>query len=425
MDLGNDLFANAFVLPASGASATQSFSNVGYTRETGEQASSVGSSAWFVWVPTAAQIGTSVQVDTIGAGYDTFMAIYSAALTTAWATTYTVVSGSITFVTQDDDGGGSLTSKCLFTAAASTMYFFQVGGYSTNQSATSRVNYPPNAGLSGAPTTATVTGVTATVTSTAVAGTATGGSTTATVTGVTATVTSTAVAGTATGGSTTATVVGVTATVISTAVAGTATVDVAVAGVTASLTATAPVGTAVGISYSRIAGTGARSRTASAVAAVNAPPSDVVDLVFTVVAHLPAAGAGAVTVAHAAAPDGRWQLEDPVRGDVYVFPINPKTASSPEPVRKITETATTTGKPISHEGSADPVTWTLAGQLVTAAELAALTDFYHRPNKIFLTDDLARTWVAYLEAFQPIPRLGPEVHVANYTLRVVLFQELT
>src|SRR3954451_7935710 len=103
-DLHNDGFASAYLLPDSPTWASLSFSNVGYGTEAGEPLSGGRpfSSAWFVWYPDPALVGTTVSIDTHGAGYDTFIGVYSApAVDTSQYYLYTF--SNLTLVNYNDD----------------------------------------------------------------------------------------------------------------------------------------------------------------------------------------------------------------------------------------------------------------------------------------------------------------------------------
>ncbi|MBI5770408.1 MAG: immunoglobulin domain-containing protein [Verrucomicrobia bacterium] len=117
----NDNFANAQVV--TGTSGTTTGTNVGATGETGEPAhynsSGTASSVWYKW--TAPQSGTMV-FDTIGSNFDTVMAAYSG---TALA--------SLTQLAQDDEGGGSATSKVTFNVTAGVDYYIAVGSWGSTR----------------------------------------------------------------------------------------------------------------------------------------------------------------------------------------------------------------------------------------------------------------------------------------------------
>jgi hypothetical protein len=111
----NDNFSNAIALTAS--SGTTSGTNVGATRETGEpQAGGLGTtSVWWRW--TAPATGTTT-FDTVGSSFDTYLSVYTGSSLSA-----------LSLIDQDDDGGGSLTSRVTFPAVANTVYYIAVTGF--------------------------------------------------------------------------------------------------------------------------------------------------------------------------------------------------------------------------------------------------------------------------------------------------------
>ena len=114
----NDDFACAAEI--AGLSGSADGSSVHATLEDGEPLvkfkSAAGRTVWWRW--TAPADGTAA-FDTKGTGFDTVMGVYAGASLAALAA-----------VAQDDDGGGSLTSRCAFECAKGTAYFIAVGGYS-------------------------------------------------------------------------------------------------------------------------------------------------------------------------------------------------------------------------------------------------------------------------------------------------------
>ncbi len=110
----NDDIANAWIVSTSSYSVTTS--NINATGELGEpQYSAAGAthSLWWSW--TAPGYGW-VEVDTAGSSFDTWLAMFSGAVTNeagVW----------------DDDGGPGLTSRLGFRVEAGTNYHFKVDGY--------------------------------------------------------------------------------------------------------------------------------------------------------------------------------------------------------------------------------------------------------------------------------------------------------
>ncbi|MCY2987580.1 MAG: Ig-like domain-containing protein, partial [Planctomycetota bacterium] len=115
---GNDNFASRTDL-GSVASVTVSGSNVGFTGETGELSQSGAiNSAWWSW--TAPSSGT-LTVDTNGSGFDTYLTLATGSAV-----------GSLTALSQNDDGGSNLCSLITWTVNSGTQYQIAVDGYGTN-----------------------------------------------------------------------------------------------------------------------------------------------------------------------------------------------------------------------------------------------------------------------------------------------------
>ena len=114
----NDDFACAAEI--AGLSGSADGTSVHATLEDGEPLvkfkSAAGRTVWWRWTAPA---GGTAAFDTKGTGFDTVMGVYAGASLAALAP-----------VAEDDDGGGSLTSRCAFECAKGTTYFIAVGGYS-------------------------------------------------------------------------------------------------------------------------------------------------------------------------------------------------------------------------------------------------------------------------------------------------------
>ncbi len=112
---GNDDFANAQAMP--GAAGTVTASNVGASREASEpeHAGERGrSSLWYSWTPAS---DCQVIIDTYGSDFDTLLGVYT-------GTSF----GSLEYVTDDNDSGGRLQSKAVFSAQAGTAYKIAIDG---------------------------------------------------------------------------------------------------------------------------------------------------------------------------------------------------------------------------------------------------------------------------------------------------------
>jgi hypothetical protein len=113
----NDNFANAQVI--SGGAGTVTGGNAGASKEAGEpnHAGNVGgASVWYVW--TAPSSG-NWRFDTFGSSFDTLLGVY----------TGSSVSALSLVVSNDDAGGGLLTSQVFFNAVNGTTYHIAVDGY--------------------------------------------------------------------------------------------------------------------------------------------------------------------------------------------------------------------------------------------------------------------------------------------------------
>jgi hypothetical protein len=111
----NDLFANRILV--TGFTNTAYGTNVGAAKESGESnhaGNSGGRSVWWTWI---APTNGTVILDTIGSSFDTLLAVY----------TGNSVSG-LTLVAGDDNSGGNLRSRVVFTATAGTTYQIAVDG---------------------------------------------------------------------------------------------------------------------------------------------------------------------------------------------------------------------------------------------------------------------------------------------------------
>jgi subtilisin family serine protease len=112
----NDNFASRITL--TGTSVTTAGSNVGATKEIGEQNHAGfygGPSVWWSW--TAPASGTAT-IKTDGSAFDTIMGVYTGS-----------VLPTLTRVAEDDDSGTNRTSLVAFDAVAGTTYQIAVDGY--------------------------------------------------------------------------------------------------------------------------------------------------------------------------------------------------------------------------------------------------------------------------------------------------------
>jgi subtilisin family serine protease len=112
----NDLFANRSVV--TGTSVIADGSNIGASKEVGEPyhaGNAGGKSVWWSWIAPA---NGSVNLTTIGSGFNTLLAVYIG----------TSVSG-LSLVANNDDQWPADFSAINFTATAGTSYAFAVDGF--------------------------------------------------------------------------------------------------------------------------------------------------------------------------------------------------------------------------------------------------------------------------------------------------------
>ena len=113
----NDAFANSIAIPGSGGSDTGT--NVGATKESGEPnhaGNSGGHSVWWTW--TAPGAGTAT-ISTEGSGFDTLLGVYTGGAV-----------NSLSEAAANNDDGGLQTSRVQFGATSGTIYRIAVDGTS-------------------------------------------------------------------------------------------------------------------------------------------------------------------------------------------------------------------------------------------------------------------------------------------------------
>jgi len=102
----------------------------------------------------------------------------------------------------------------------------------------------------------------------------------------------------------------------------------------------------------------------------------------------------------------RWKFHDPFTGETYFFEMNPNAMSTPY----LTQSTTSAGRsPISGAIVAirltqPPIEWTFSGNIRTQSFQDALTYWFEKSNKVFLTDHIGRRWIVMPESFGPYPR---------------------
>lgn len=115
---GNDMFADAYVL--SGCTGTILGTNVGASKESGENNhadNAGGASVWYSWT---SPVSDTVVLDTTGSNFDTLLAVYTGSAVNALAPV----------ASNDNSATSTTTSKLSFSAIAGTEYRIAVDGKS-------------------------------------------------------------------------------------------------------------------------------------------------------------------------------------------------------------------------------------------------------------------------------------------------------
>src|SRR3954471_8139110 len=108
--------------------------------ETGEPTNGFATSARSVWYEWVAGAAGTAHFDTIGSGFDTYLAVFTGTAVNA-----------LTKIVGDDNSGGSNTSSLSFTAVSGTSYKIQIHAFSANSSSgTYHLNWliPPTGAVS-------------------------------------------------------------------------------------------------------------------------------------------------------------------------------------------------------------------------------------------------------------------------------------
>ena len=118
--IAGDNFADRVSL--AGESGQVKVSNVGATRETGEPLHANKRSNHSVWFSYVAGAQGLVEISTVGANFDTLLAVYTG-----------TTLGNIVEITNDEDRGGFLTSSLQFKAEADQEYIILVDGFNQHE----------------------------------------------------------------------------------------------------------------------------------------------------------------------------------------------------------------------------------------------------------------------------------------------------
>ena len=97
----------------------------------------------------------------------------------------------------------------------------------------------------------------------------------------------------------------------------------------------------------------------------------------------------------------KWQFDDPVSFDTYVFEINPSEGGSPKYEKQISESSTTDGTTVLFEGRDATKNASFSGVVLTQDQYNAMIEWFNKRYLIDYTDDLGRTFTIYITKFDP------------------------
>lgn len=120
----------------------------------------------------------------------------------------------------------------------------------------------------------------------------------------------------------------------------------------------------------------------------------------------------------------RWHFHDPNTGENYEPPIGPDRMTSPLPVRAVDAVSTTSrqGTIVVWEGAPEPAQWAFSGRLLSQVHYEALQAWYAKPNRVIISDHLARQWVCYITDFDAEPQRALHLPWSHrYTMRATVF----
>lgn len=116
----------------------------------------------------------------------------------------------------------------------------------------------------------------------------------------------------------------------------------------------------------------------------------------------------------------RWTLEDALTGDVFTFPINPRTMTSP--IRQGTAGTTAAGvrnganSPATILRRTGPTEVTISGFIRNEAHKDALDEWCSDAHgKVLITDHLGRTFECFLQDFLATERKTNRVNPDRWT----------
>lgn len=121
----------------------------------------------------------------------------------------------------------------------------------------------------------------------------------------------------------------------------------------------------------------------------------------------------------------KWVFQDLYTNQVYHFPINPDQMTAPFGKKRITYSATTAvdGQKIAYEGAAPPVEWRFSGNALTKAHYDALTLWFKKEVRIWITDHYGRAWLCYISDFTAVPKRSVQFPYRHtYEITAIVFQ---
>lgn len=98
-----------------------------------------------------------------------------------------------------------------------------------------------------------------------------------------------------------------------------------------------------------------------------------------------------------------WRWDDLTEGTVEYMALNPNEDASPSYQKTLTKATSTApdGQVLLFEGQDQPVTFNFSGAILTEAHYDFLYTAWSKRHPVMLTDDLGRSWLIYIETFQP------------------------
>jgi hypothetical protein len=98
----------------------------------------------------------------------------------------------------------------------------------------------------------------------------------------------------------------------------------------------------------------------------------------------------------------RWTLEDPVTNELYEFAMNPSEGGTPNIEKTLSNKSTCApgGAAIAFQGRNQVQEQEFKGTLLEQVDIEAINYWVNKTNQVYLTDDLGRTLVVYLESVE-------------------------